>query len=455
MNQTIAAIATGPVSGPIGIVRISGPDTMAVIDRVFHPQDGKPLSEKPSRLLTYGSLCSRTGDVIDRCLACVMHAPHSYTGEDMAEIQCHGSPAILSETLSVLFANGAVQAGPGEFTRRAFLAGKLDLSGAEAVHDLVTAATTQAAQNAAAQLDGAVGTRIYALRQKLVDLVAEFLAVVDYPDEEIDSVLIDRSCEILHDATRDLYALAETYERGRILREGIPCAILGRPNAGKSSLLNALAGEDRAIVTNVPGTTRDVIEESIRIGPVVLRLYDTAGLRDTQDPVEKIGIDRAMKQANDSFLILAVFDSSDEISDEDLMVMARTHGKRTIAVLNKSDLPSALNIELIERRFEHVVAVSALTGEGLQELNDCISQVVGLDGMAFDGGVITNARQAAAIVRAAERCEEAFFEAQSGMTPDVVVMDTEGAIAALGEITGQSVRDDIVATIFDKFCVGK
>lgn len=455
MNQTIAAIATGPVSGPIGIVRISGPDTMAVIDRIFHPQDGSAISGKPSRLLTYGSLLSRTGEVIDRCLACVMHTPHSYTGEDMAEIQCHGSPAILSETLSALFSNGAVQASPGEFTRRAFLAGKLDLSGAEAVHDLVTAVTVQAAQNAAAQLDGAIGSRITALRQELVDLVAEFLAVVDYPDEEIDSVLMERSCEILHDATRDLYALAETYERGRILREGIPCAILGRPNAGKSSLLNALAGEDRAIVTNVPGTTRDVIEESIRIGPVVLRLYDTAGLRDTQDPVEKIGIDRAMKQARDSYLILAVFDSSDSISDEDLMVMARTHGKRTIAVLNKSDLPSALNIETIRKRFEYVVAVSALTGEGIDELNECIAKVVGMNGTAFDGGVITNARQAAALVRAAERCEEAFYAAQSGMTPDAVVMDTEGAIAALGEITGQSVRDDIVATIFDKFCVGK
>lgn len=455
MNQTIAAIATGPVSGPIGIIRISGPDCMAVIDRVFRPQDGSELSSKDSRLLTYGSLLSRTGEVIDRCLACVMHAPSSYTGEDMAEIQCHGSPAILSETLFALFSLGVEQAKPGEFTQRAFLAGKMDLSGAEAVHDLVTASTAQAAQNAAAQLDGAIGTKITELRQKLVDLVAEFLAVVDYPDEEIDSVLMERLCEILHDATRDLYVLAETYERGRILREGIPCAILGRPNAGKSSLLNALAGEDRAIVTNVPGTTRDVIEESIRIGPVVLKLYDTAGLRDTQDPVEKIGIDRAMKQARDSYLILAVFDSSDEISDEDLMVMARTHGKRTIAVLNKSDLPSVLDIQLIKNRFEHVVGVSALTGEGLQELNECISKVVGLDGMAFDGGVITNARQAAALVRAAERCEEAFYGAQSGMTPDAVVMDTEGAIAALGEITGQSVRDDIVATIFDKFCVGK
>lgn len=455
MGTTIAAIATGPASGPIGIIRVSGPQTLAIADKIFTPQGGGALSARPSRLLTYGALHARDGRVIDHCLCCVMHAPHSYTGEDMAEIQCHGSPAILSETLAALFAGGAQQAAPGEFTQRAFLAGKMDLSGAEAVHDLVTAATAQAAENAAAQMDGAVGSRIREIRQYLVDLVAEFLAVIDYPDEEIDSHLFDNACEILHNATRALYDLAETYERGRILREGVPCAILGRPNAGKSSLLNALAGVDRAIVTSVPGTTRDVIEETIRIGAVVLHLYDTAGLRDTEDPVEKIGIDRAMKQAQASALILAVFDSSDHISDDDLMVIARTHGKRTIAVLNKSDLPSALDMETIRRHFEYVIAVSAKTGEGLQELYELIPQVVGMDGMAFDGTIITNARQAAALVRAAERCEAAFVAAQLGITPDAVVMDAEGAIAALGEITGQAVRDDIVATIFDKFCVGK
>ena len=455
MSKTIAAIATGPAAGPIGIIRVSGPQTLAIADKIFTPQGGGLLSERSSRLLTYGALHARDGRVIDHCLCCVMHAPHSYTGEDMAEIQCLGSPAILSETLAALFAGGAVQAGPGEFTQRAFLAGKMDLSGAEAVNDIITATTIHAAENAAAQMDGVVGSKIHAIRQRLVELVAEFLAVVDYPDEEIDSRLFDSACEILHDATRELYDLAETYERGRILREGIPCAILGRPNAGKSSLLNALAGVDRAIVTSVPGTTRDVIEETIRIGAVVLHLYDTAGLRDTQDPVEKIGIDRAMKQAQASALILAVFDSSDNISDDDLMVIARTHGKRTIAVLNKSDLPSELDVCTIRKYFEHVISVSARTGEGLKELYDLIPKVVGMDGMQFDGTVITNARQAAALVRAAERCEEAFVAAQLGMTPDAVVMDAEGAIAALGEITGQAVRDDIVATIFDKFCVGK
>lgn len=455
MSKTIAAVATGPASGPIGIIRVSGPQTLVIADQIFKPLGSKPMSEQPNRLLTCGALHARSGAVIDHCMCCVMHAPHSYTGEDMMEIQCHGSPAILSETLATLFALGAEQAQPGEFTQRAFLAGKMDLSGAEAVHDLVTAATAQAAENAAAQLDGAVGTRIMEIRQRIVQLVAEFLAVVDYPDEEIDAKLFDSACEILHESTRELYGLAETYERGRILREGIPCAILGKPNAGKSSLLNALAGVDRAIVTNVPGTTRDVIEETIRVGAVVLRLYDTAGLRETQDPVEKLGIDRAMKQAQVSSLILAVFDSSDDITDDDMMVIAKTHGKRSIAVLNKSDLPSALHVETIEKCFDHVIAVSAKTGEGLHELYDLIENVVGMDGAAFDGTIITNARQAAALVRAAERCEEAFMAAQLGMTPDAVVMDAEGAIAALGEITGQSVREDIVSTIFSQFCVGK
>lgn len=455
MSKTIAAVATGPAAGAIGIIRISGPQTLAIADRIFEPKNGRKISEQPNRLLTYGALKARNGAVIDHCLCCVMAAPHSYTGEDMAEIQCHGSQAVLSEALLAIFALGAEQAAPGEFTQRAFLAGKMDLSGAEAVHDLVTAVTAQAAENAAAQLHGVVGTKISEIREKLLLLVAEFLAVVDYPDEEIDSALFDRSCEILQESTRELYALAESYERGRILREGIPCAILGRPNAGKSSLLNSLAGADRAIVTNVPGTTRDIIEETIRIGPVVLRLFDTAGLRDTSDPVEKIGIDRAMKQAQESALILAVFDSSDDISDDDLMVIARTHGKRTIAVLNKSDLPSALDLEIIRKRFENVIAVSAKTGEGMQELHEMITHVVGMDGAQYDGNIITNARQAAALARAAQRCEEAFMAAEAGMTPDSVVMDAEGAIAALGEITGQTVRDDIVSTIFSKFCVGK
>ncbi len=454
MSDTIAAIATAP-GGPIGVIRISGDRAIEIVSEIFHPTAGKGLLDAPSHKLIYGTIQARGGAVLDSCLAVIMRAPHSYTGESMAELQCHGAPAILSEILFVLFRHGARQALPGEFTKRAFINGKMDLSGAEAVQKLISAQTVQAAQNAVAQVRGTTGSAVREIRDRLLEMVAHFHAVVDFPDEEIDHFLFEEAQEILHKATSTLYALAESYERGRILAEGIPCVILGRPNAGKSSLLNAMAGVDRAIVTDTPGTTRDVIEESIRIGPVILRIQDTAGLRDTDDPVEKIGIERALHQANDAAMILAVFDGSTTLSDEDLMVIARSHGRRAIALINKSDLPHHLDIETIEKHFHTVIPISAKQGSGLQELSDLILQIIGLDGAAYDGGLITSARQAAALARAAERCEEALFAAQSGMTPDAVVMDAEGAITALGEVTGQSVTEEVINKIFENFCVGK
>ncbi|MCB6366028.1 tRNA uridine-5-carboxymethylaminomethyl(34) synthesis GTPase MnmE [Intestinibacillus massiliensis] len=454
MSDTIAAVATAP-GGPIGIIRVSGDGAARAVSAVFQPKNGGSLVDAPPHKLVYGTLHSRKGAVLDCCLAAWMRAPHSYTGEDMAEIQCHGSPAVLGEALAALFANGARQAGPGEFTKRAFINGKMDLSGAEAVQELVTAQTAQAAQNASAQIAGKVGGTVQALRDSLVEMVAHFHAVVDFPDEDIDPFLFEQAQEILHRAAGTLYSLAESYERGRVIRDGVPCVILGRPNAGKSSLLNALLGCERAIVTDQPGTTRDVIEETVRVGPVLLRMLDTAGLRDTDDPVEKIGIERALATANGAAMILAVFDGSDMLSDEDLMVIARSHGRRAIAVINKSDLPDALDLAKIRRHFDHIVSVSAKTGEGMDALTKLIPSMVGLDGAVFDGSIITSARQAAALARAAERCEEALFAAQSGMTPDAVVMDAEGAIAALGEVTGQNVTEDVISKIFENFCVGK
>lgn len=454
MNDTIAAIATAP-GGPIGIIRISGNDAARAVSAVFQPKSGGSLTDAPTHKLVYGLLRSRQGALLDACLAVWMRAPHSYTGEDMAEIQCHGSPAVLAEALSALFANGARQAAPGEFTQRAFLNGKMDLSGAEAVQELVTAQTTQAAQNASAQMEGKIGGAVQELRESLVEMVAHFHAVVDFPDEEIDPFLFEQAQEILHRAATVLYHLAESYERGRVIRDGVPCAILGRPNAGKSSLLNALLGCERAIVTDQPGTTRDIIEETVRVGPVMLRILDTAGLRDTEDPVEKIGIERALQTANDATMILAVFDGSDALSDEDLMVIGRSHGRRAIAIINKCDLPCVLDLQRICKHFDRIVRLSAKTGEGMDELIRLIPSMVGLEQAVFDGSIITSARQAAALARAAERCEEALFAAQSGMTPDAVVMDAEGAIAALGEVTGQTVTEDVIHKIFENFCVGK
>lgn len=454
MSDTIAAVATAP-GGPIGIIRISGDGAARAAAAVFRPERGGSLVDVPPHTLVYGALHSRQDAVIDCCLAVWMRAPRSYTGETMAEIQCHGSPAVLGEALAALFACGVRQAEPGEFTKRAFLNGKMDLSGAEAVQELISAQTAQAAQNASAQIAGRVGGAVSALRESLVEMVAHFHAVVDFPDEDIDPFLFEQAQEILHRAAGKLYSLAESYERGRVIRDGVPCVILGRPNAGKSSLLNALLGCDRAIVSDTPGTTRDVIEETVRVGPVLLRVLDTAGLRDTNDPVEKIGIERALQTASDATMILAVFDGADKLSDEDLMVIARSHGRRAVAVINKCDLPDALDLAKIRRHFEHIVSVSAKTGEGLDTLTTLIPSLVGLSDVEFDGGIITSARQAAALARAALRCEEALFAAQSGMTPDAVVMDAEGAIAALGEVTGQNVTEDVMTKIFENFCVGK
>lgn len=454
MSDTIAAIATA-AGGPIGIVRITGDRAHEIAGAVFAPQNGQPLSDMPSSKLVYGTLRDRAGNMLDMCLAVIFRAPSSYTGEPMAEIQCHGAPAVLGETLAALFREGARQALPGEFTQRAFLNGKMDLSGAEAVQELVTAQTVEAARNASAQIAGRIGGAVTETREALLSLVAHFHAVVDFPDEEIDPFLFEQAQETLHRAASELYQLAESYERGRIIAEGVPCVILGRPNAGKSSLLNAIVGEDRAIVTEQPGTTRDVISSSVRIGPVLLRILDTAGLRDTNDPVEKIGIERALQQATNATLLLAVFDGADMLSDEDLMVIARSHGRRAVAVVNKSDKAQQLDEEKLSKHFAHILHVSAKTGEGLDALLHLIPTLVGLHGVQFDGSIITSARQAAALARAAERCESALFAAQCGMTPDAVVMDAEGAIAALGEVTGQSVTEDVVTKIFENFCVGK
>ena len=336
-----------------------------------------------------------------------------------------------------------------------YLNGKMGLSEAEAVHDLITARTAEAAQNAAAQVMGAVGSPVQQMRDELLGMVAHFHAVVDFPDEDIDPVLFEDAAALLHRTTSRLYSMAESYERGRILREGVPCVILGRPNAGKSTLLNTLLGRERAIVTDIPGTTRDLIEENVKVGQILLRVTDTAGLRNTDDPVEQAGIDRAMAEASASSLILAVFDGSKPISDEDMLVLARSAGHRAIAVVNKVDLPQQLDEKLLKKHFLHIVPLSAKTGDGLDKLLNLIPRTVGLGDGAFDGALITNARQAAALARAAERCEAALYAAQSGMTPDAVVMDAEGAITALGEITGETVTDAVVTRIFSDFCVGK
>lgn len=449
VSDTIAAIATGAVLSAIGIVRISGPETLAVVDRVFSPMNGRPMSEREDRRLVLGRLRSSEGGVLDVCLCTVSRGPNSYTGEDTAELQCHGSPTVLREALGALFAAGARQARAGEFTRRAFLNGRMDLTQAEAVVDLIDALTPRAAIHAAAQLDGAVTRKTDDIYDALAGICSHYHAVLDYPDEDIEPFALEGYRRTLSEAASRLNGLLSTFRRGSVLKEGVRCAILGRPNVGKSSLLNALIGYDRAIVTDIPGTTRDTIEEKAVLGGVLLRLSDTAGLRSTDDPVERIGVERAIGAAQTASLALVVLDGSEALTEADASVLREASAaEHTLIVRNKCDLPPAWTRE-------DAIDVSAVTGEGLEGLEEAVAALFPPDEAIPAGELLTSPRHADAVSRALEYVSAAMAAMDAGVTPDAVLTEVEGALTALGELSGRVVREDITNGIFARFCVGK
>ena len=453
MAHPIAAIATGLVRSGIGILRMSGDGCIDLANRVFALYNGQALSSLPDRKLARGTLFDAQGRPIDEAMVFVSHAPHSYTGEDTVEFQCHGSPAVLTAGLSALLSNGFHQAGPGEFTKRAFLNGQMDLTQAEAVIDLIDAETADAAANAAGQVAGVLRKQLDPIYDSLMDICSHFHAVLDYPDEDIEPFRLQAYADTLTSASKKLDALLSSCRRGNFIKNGVQAAILGAPNAGKSSLLNALAGFDRVIVTDIPGTTRDAVEQTVTLGRHLLRLLDTAGIRDTSDTVEHLGVERSFQAAQSCQLAFFVVDGSKPLTPEDEAAMdAALQAPEAIAVLNKQDLPCV--IDPSELPFSYVIPVSCAKQAGLDLLEQALDMVFD-DEAPCDGSILTNARQADAIAKSRASIEAALSSLRLGMTPDAVLVDVEAAMEALGEATGRVVREDITNRIFERFCVGK
>ncbi len=460
--DTIAAIATAQGASAVGIVRLSGGKSRAIVSALFTPASGVRADDLPPRRMVYGTLRGENGALLDHVMAVWFPAGHSCTGEESAELHCHGSPVVLNEVLHACFAAGARQAKAGEFTKRAFLNGKMDLTEAEAVIDLIDAETAEAAHNAAAQMDGALRRLIDGSYDALLDITSRFYAVVDYPDEDIGDLTCEQTEAALTQTEAALERLLGTYSRGRILKSGVATAIIGAPNAGKSSLLNALVGYDRAIVTDIAGTTRDTVEEKAVVGGVLLRLIDTAGIRETGDTVEKLGVERAKKAVEQADLILALLDGSAglppaERAAETLapLDLAAKSGKPWLLLVTKSDLGGWMGVVPDEdwRAPEAVISVSSVTHEGFDELAEAVCALY--PAPKENGTLLTNARQADAVQRALASVRAAKDALLSGMTPDVVLTEAEQAMTALGELTGRTAREDMVSRIFERFCVGK
>ena len=449
MSHTIAAVSTGNQVAAIGILRLSGDDCIEIAEKVF----SRPLQSVPDRKLILGELFDIQSRAIDQCMAVVSRAPHSYTGENTVEFHCHGSPAVLAAGLQSLYAAGARPARRGEFTKRAFLNGKLDLTQAEAVIDLIEAETADAAANAAGQVGGRLQKVLLPVYDRLTDLCSHFHAVLDYPDEDIEDFGLTNYAASLRSDAKALYALLQTYGQGRILRQGVKTAIVGKPNVGKSSLLNALAGFERAIVTDIPGTTRDTVEEAVLAGATRLQLIDTAGIRQTADTVEAMGVDRSRKALEEADLALFVCDGSQPLTQEDREIIDLClEVPQAIALINKADLGSV--VEPAELPFVNVISISAAEGGGLDQLRSCIDDLFAGEAPC-DGSILTNPRQYDACRRAYESLLSALRGLKLGVTPDALLLDVEAAMEAMGEVTGATVREDITARIFERFCVGK
>lgn len=455
MERTIAAISTAAAPGGIGIVRISGPRAREIGDKVFFSRSGRKIRDMKGYTALLGEIRDAAGEKLDDVVALVFAAPKSYTGEDVVELSCHGGLYVTKRLLREVLDAGASPAGPGEFTRRAFLHGKMDLTQAEAVMQVVSAGGEQALKAAEAGSGGALSQRVKTIRDSLTDLAAHLAAWADFPEEDVPEINGDEIQAGLIQTEGSLSSLLETFDQGKVYREGVATVIAGRPNVGKSTLMNLLAGCQRSIVTQYAGTTRDVVEETVLLGGVPLRLADTAGLRNTDDPVESIGVAAAEERLRAAQLVLAVFDASRPLTDDDLEWMKELDPERTVAVVNKTDLPQVLDAERIRDTFPSTVFLSAATGKGMDSLEQAVSAL--LDTKAFhpEAGVLFTERQRDDVRRALEAVREGLGALRMGLTLDAVTVCVEDALTALYSLTGEHVSDEIVDRVFDTFCVGK
>ena len=457
IDDTIAAIATAPGEGGIGIIRISGPKSLEVAEEIFFSMSGKKISEYPARTLIFGNI--KDGDKkIDEVLVAYMKGPNSYTAEDVIEINCHGGFISVKRILELVLSKDVRLAEAGEFTKRAFLNGRIDLSQAEAVIDVINAKTDKAHEVAENQLDGSLSNRIREFRDKVTELLAQVEVAIDYPEEDIEFIAYTTLEEKTRELNKDIKKLYETSESGKIFREGLKTVIVGKPNVGKSSLLNSILGENRAIVTDIPGTTRDVIEEFVNIKGIPLKIVDTAGIRETDDVVEKIGVEKSMASFDTADLIIMVVDSSSELSEEDREILEKVQGKETILLLNKTDLPQVIDEEEVKKYVneENIIKISALHNEGIEDVHDRIEAMVYKGDIKSSSNVIiTNSRHKDALYRAMKSAEDAMRVIEDRMPLDFVEVDLKNIWDYLGYINGDTVSEDLLDNIFHNFCIGK
>lgn len=453
-KTTIAAISTPMGTGGVGIIRISGEKAMEIADKVFKAFSGKTLADSEGYKAHFGRIFDGE-NAVDEVICLVFRAPHSYTGENVVEINCHGGVFIMKKILRLVLSNGASPAAPGEFTKRAFLSGKMDLSKAEGVMSLISAQGEQGASAAYNLLEGSLSRKINEINSSLLSVAAHMAAWVDYPDDEIEEIDDNNLRSTVQNALNEIYTLLSRFDSGMAVTTGVDAAIVGKPNVGKSTLMNLLTGYERSIVTAVEGTTRDVVEETVNLNGCILRLSDTAGMRKTGDLVEKIGVDRSRKKLERAAVIFAVFDLSRELSDEDMELIEMCKGKTVIPIINKTDLDSKANISIIENSLGKCVVISAKDGDGYDELCETVTTLIGTKDFDTTSAMLANERQRLCCENAAASLKEALDAMDFGLTLDAIGVCIDGAIAALLELTGQKASEAVVDEVFRQFCVGK